>query len=89
MDFPPVVTIFSAPNYCGSYDNKGAYFILDRGSVQLKQFNETEAPYKLPDGMNVFTWSAPFLADRVVNMFVHLLKYANKGKDSVEGGEDA
>jgi hypothetical protein len=33
LDFPSVVTIFSAPNYCGTYDNKGAYFILDRGAV--------------------------------------------------------
>ena len=74
MDFPSVVTIFSAPNYCGSYDNKGAYFFLDHGSVRVKQYNPTEAPYQLPNGLNVFTWSAPFLADRIVNMFVNLLK---------------
>ena len=29
LSFPSVVTIFSAPNYCGTYDNKGAYFILN------------------------------------------------------------
>ncbi len=23
-DFPTVITVFSAPNYCGSYGNKGA-----------------------------------------------------------------
>ena len=28
--------------------------------------------------MNVISWSAPFLADRVMNMFLHLLKTANK-----------
>jgi len=36
LDFPSVVTIFSAPNYCGSYDNKGAFFSLDRGQVKIK-----------------------------------------------------
>jgi serine/threonine-protein phosphatase 2B catalytic subunit len=76
LEFPSVITIFSAPNYCGSYQNKGAYFILDRGAVQLRQFNETEQPYRLPMGLNVFTWSAPFIADRIVNMFANLLKQA-------------
>jgi serine/threonine-protein phosphatase 2B catalytic subunit len=33
MDFPSVITIFSAPNYCGSYDNRGAFFLLDHGTV--------------------------------------------------------
>lgn len=36
LDFPSVVTIFSAPNYCGTYDNKGAFFQLDRGRVKVK-----------------------------------------------------
>ena len=27
-DFPQVVTLFSAPNYCGSYANKGAIIKL-------------------------------------------------------------
>lgn len=84
LDFPSVVTIFSAPNYCGSYDNKAAFFQLDRGQVKLKQFNETPAPYKLPHGLNVFSWSAPFLADRIVNMFANLLKQAKTTTDKEE-----
>jgi len=27
--FPPVITIFSAANYCDSYNNKGAIIIFD------------------------------------------------------------
>jgi serine/threonine-protein phosphatase 2B catalytic subunit len=27
--FPPVITVFSAPNYCGSYKNKGAVILLE------------------------------------------------------------
>ena len=76
MEFPGVVTIFSAPNYCQTYDNKGAYILLDHGRVMLKQFSETPAPYQLPNGLNVFSWSAPFLADRVLNMFSYLLLQA-------------
>jgi len=35
-EFPSVVTIFSAPNYCGTYDNKGAYFLIENGSVKVR-----------------------------------------------------
>lgn len=66
VSFPPVVTIFSAPNYCGTYDNKGAYFILNDGRVEIKTYNETLAPYRLPDNLNVLTWSIPFVADRIL-----------------------
>jgi len=31
--FPYVITIFSAPNYCGYYDNKGSILILDDGNL--------------------------------------------------------
>ena len=27
--FPAVITVFSAPNYCGSYQNKGAVVIIE------------------------------------------------------------
>lgn len=34
--FPYVITIFSAPNYCGSYNNKAAVLILKNNNLQLK-----------------------------------------------------
>ena len=36
--FPYVITIFSAPNYCGSYNNKAAVLILKNNNLQLKQY---------------------------------------------------
>ena len=36
--FPYVITIFSAPNYCGSYNNKAAVLILRNNNLQLKQY---------------------------------------------------
>jgi len=30
-EFPCLITIFSAPNYCGSYKNKGAVIKLNDG----------------------------------------------------------
>jgi serine/threonine-protein phosphatase 2B catalytic subunit len=74
IEFPTVITIFSAPNYCGTYSNKGAYFILDSGALKVKQFNDTPSPYDLPEGYNAFNWSVPFLADRILNMFNNILE---------------
>ena len=34
--FPYVITIFSAPNYCGSYKNKASVLILKNNNLQLK-----------------------------------------------------
>ena len=55
--FPQVITIFSAPNYCGYYDNKAAVLIIDEGSLSIKQYDESEVPYRLPDNMDIFSLS--------------------------------
>jgi len=40
----------------------------------LKQYQETEPPYRLPDGLNVFSWSLPFLAEKVSSMLYTIVK---------------
>ena len=35
-DFPPLVTVFSAPNYCGTYKNKGAVIRIEDGKMNIK-----------------------------------------------------
>lgn len=72
--FPYVITIFSAPNYCGSYKNKASVLILKNNSLQLKQYQDTEPPYALPEGLDLFSWSFPFLADKVISMLYGILK---------------
>jgi len=72
--FPYVITIFSAPNYCGSYKNKAAVLILKNNNLQLKQYADTEPPYQLPEGLDLFSWSLPFLAEKVTNMLYNILK---------------
>ena len=76
IEFPSLITIFSAPNYCGTYDNKGAYFLLDNGMVRLKTFNDTHPPYDLPFGLNALSWSVPFMASHVLQMETYFIKQA-------------
>ena len=80
--FPYVITVFSAPNYCGYYDNKASVLIINQeGNLSLKQYDETEPPYRLPDNMDIFTWSLPFLAEKVMNMLYHIVKKVGDADD--------
>lgn len=73
QSFPYVITIFSAPNYCGYYANKAAVLIMEDGGLSIKQFEETEPPYRLPDNMDVITWSIPFLIEKVITMLYQII----------------
>ncbi|KAL8270594.1 hypothetical protein Esti_005493 [Eimeria stiedai] len=37
--FPTVITIFSAPNYCDVYNNKGAVLKFENNTLNIQQFN--------------------------------------------------
>ena len=90
--FPYVITIFSAPNYCGSYKNKASVLILKNNNLQLKQYSDTEPPYQLPEGLDLFSWSLPFLAEKVTGMLYQILKQCTSTEmssmDNIEIPED-
>ncbi|EZG68220.1 serine/threonine-protein phosphatase [Gregarina niphandrodes] len=60
--FPTVITIFSAPNYCDVYNNKAAVLKFDNNTLNIQQFNFTTHPYHLPNFMDIFQWSIPFVS---------------------------
>ncbi|MCQ2821493.1 MAG: metallophosphoesterase [archaeon] len=74
VDFPTVITIFSAPNYCDVYNNKGAIVKFNQNKITVKQYNFTQHPFVLPDYMNVFHWSIPFISEKISEMFCDLIK---------------
>lgn len=59
--FPSVITIFSAPNYLDVYRNRGAVLKYANKNITIRQYNYTSHPYWLPNFMDAFTWSLPFV----------------------------
>lgn len=81
-EFPVVITVFSAPNYCDVYNNKGAILKFINNGLHIQQYNYTMHPYILPNFMNLFTWSVPFVIEKVLEIMLSVMK---KGKDDNEG----
>lgn len=53
---------------------------MEEGNLSLKQYEESEVPYRLPDNMDIFTWSVPFLVEKVIGMIYQIVQKT--------GGED-
>ena len=80
--FPSVITVFSAPNYCGSYSNKGAVILIENEKMNIKQYKDVDHPFHLPGNIDLFTWSLPFLAEKISEMLFNIVGKNNEYYDN-------
>ncbi len=73
-DFPLVITVFSAANYCDVYGNKGAVIKFENNTLNIQQYNSNKHPYHLQNFMDVFTWSIPYVSAKVIEMMISICK---------------
>ena len=73
--FPPVITIFSAPDYSNS-NNDAAVLISDGDGVDIRTFSvRKDKPFRLPDDQDAFSIFQPRLQGLVLDAVYNILKF--------------
>jgi len=90
-NFPSVITIFSAPNYLDVYHNRGAILKYANKNITIRQYNSTSHPFWLPNFMDAFTWSLPFVGLKITDMLLAILSICSQEElgESDDSDEDA
>jgi len=69
----PVLTVFSAPNYCDQYGNCAAFIQVHPDRFIVQQFYGVPHPHVLPGFVDGISWSLQLLLERVVEILQQLV----------------
>ena len=89
-----MVTLFSAPNYCDSYQNKGAVLLIESKPTtrwQMLCYDWVKHPYVLPKFENALAWSIPIFGEslRTLALWGHtMLNESDSDEEELDGADD-
>jgi len=85
LKVPPVITIFSAPNYCDQYANSGSYMHVEDDIYVIHQFNWVDHPnvhpHKYKNGIN---FSLPFVMEKIIGVIFAVLQVLSRVEQEEE-----
>ena len=81
-EFPSIISIFSAPNYCDVYQNKGAIIQYTGLELNVKVFTASDHPFVLSHFQDAFSWSLPFIYDKITEILMAILKFVDNKETS-------
>lgn len=87
-DNPLVVTVFSAPNYCDVYKNKGAVVEFDEKIVSIRMFSHADHPFVLKGFIDGISWSVPFVFEKLLDFASAFLVLMNRMQAEESGSEE-
>lgn len=71
---PSVITLFSAPCYCDTYTNDGAYLLFDKGVKEIRTYKAVEHPFVINGFFDGINWSLPFISEKLVEFTAAVCK---------------
>ncbi|TFY68094.1 hypothetical protein EVG20_g3697 [Dentipellis fragilis] len=86
--FPSVITVFSAPNYLDVYHNRGAVLKYANKNITIRQYHARPHPYWLPNFMDAFTWSLPFVGAKMIEALLAILSICSEEELEESSSED-